>query len=119
MSPTKQKGHTTLSDLLADDVRDYFVREGVESETPSPHRRRSAAVSRKKKMQNSKRMNQSAAAILSPNANATSSESPISPLRAGWANANNNTNNDDNAPSDILPSSKNELGNSSRHIAPQ
>ena len=110
MSPTKQKGHTTLSDLLADDVRDYFVREGVESETPSPHRRRSAAVSRKKKVQNSKRMNQSAAAILSPNT--TSSESPISPLRAGWANANNN--NDDNDPSDILPSSKNELGNSAQ-----
>ena len=37
MTP-RRKQHTTLSDLLADDVRDYFLREGVPASPPRPSR---------------------------------------------------------------------------------
>lgn len=39
MPPARQKGHTTLSDLLADDVRDYFLREGVPSDNGAQQQR--------------------------------------------------------------------------------
>ena len=50
MTP-RRKQHHTLSDLLADDVRDYFLREGVPSSPPRPsggwnQRRASARSSR-------------------------------------------------------------------------
>eukprot|EP01082_Thalassiosira_pseudonana_P002953 g3230.t1.1.5e174189 g3230 g3230.t1 contig12:1666290-1669497(-) len=52
MSPTRQKQRTTLSDLLAEDVRDYFLREGVadhpSEHTPPPSTRRARGSSSKK-----------------------------------------------------------------------
>ena len=57
MSP-RRKQHHTLSDLLADDVRDYFLREGVPNSPPRPSRgeggknsrRRSARSNRDREM---------------------------------------------------------------------
>eukprot|EP00986_Skeletonema_menzelii_P007838 scaffold3119_cov141-Skeletonema_menzelii.AAC.2 len=57
MSP-RRKQHHTLSDLLADDVRDYFLREGVPNSPPRPSRgeggknsrRRSARANRDREM---------------------------------------------------------------------
>lgn len=45
---TRKKQHTTLSDLLADDVRDYFLREGVPSSPPPPSRPEGGRHSRRR-----------------------------------------------------------------------
>lgn len=45
---TRRKQHTTLSDLLADDVRDYFLREGVPSSPPPPSRPEGGRNSRRR-----------------------------------------------------------------------
>lgn len=45
---TRRKQHTTLSDLLADDVRDYFLREGVPNSPPRPSRPEGGGHSRRR-----------------------------------------------------------------------
>ena len=103
MSPPK--GHTTLSDLLADDVRDYFLREGVsDSQTPTPTRTRSARYSsRKKRPQNSNDLSKSATAFMP--FSSTESPTTLSPsgcsLRSGWTNTPSSTSSSSKSPSPI------------------
>ena len=105
MSPPK--GHTTLSDLLADDVRDYFLREGVsDSQTPTPTRTRSARYSsRKKRSQNSNNLSKSAAAFVplssTESPTPTTSSSSGGSLRSGWTNTPSSTSSCSKSPSPI------------------
>ena len=107
------KGHTTLSDLLADDVRDYFLREGVsDSQTPTPTRTRSARYSsRKKRSQNSNNLSKSAAAFVplsSTESPTTTSSSSGGSLRSGWTNTPSSTSSSSKSPS---PINDGKLGN--------
>ena len=96
------RGHTTLSDLLADDVRDYFAREGVSDsqQQQAPTNRRSKSFNdRKKKQQKQKNKLSASSSSALPSSYSRSATPPergkegsLSPLRAGWANIETTSN---------------------------
>ena len=93
------RGHTTLSDLLADDVRDYFAREGVSDsqQQQAPTNRRSKSFNDRKKKQKQKNKLSSSSSSALPSSFSISATPPerggsLSPLRAGWANTDTSSN---------------------------
>jgi len=79
-SARKKKERKTLSDLLADDVRDYFLREGVDE----PPERSRSCDDVKRKGRSNKRRTQLFRAVTTPGT-ATNSAPEGASLRAGWA----------------------------------
>jgi hypothetical protein len=78
MTSTRKKQHHTLSDLLADDVRDYFLREGVPAEPPPRSRSESGG-------RNAKRSLRSGRPDPSPSSNRENRVNNESPQRM-WKN---------------------------------
>lgn len=100
MSPSRRKQRTTLSDLLADDVRDYFRREGVSDRTPQhpsrPKSRRRNGHSQS--VTHSSRESSELQSNLLSSSFTSSTPSSLGSLRAGWSNASH-TQSADNSPS--------------------
>jgi len=111
MAPAR--GHTTLSDLLADDVRDYFAREGVSDsqQQQAPTNRRSKSFNdRKKKQQKQKNKLSASSSSALPSSYSRSAtpserggEGSLSPLRAGWANIETNSSPNSNTKGENAP----------------
>ncbi len=87
MSPSRRKQRTTLSDLLADDVRDYFRREGVSDRTPQhPSRqknRRQNGLSQS--VTHSSRESTELQSNLLSSSFTSATPSSLGSLRAGWS----------------------------------
>lgn len=100
MPPAQKKGHTTLSDLLAEDVRDYLVREGV-PENPEPEqqqnkRRSSAGKNRRSRSSdnatnNGRKQRHIVAASTPKSTSSSENSSSAGSLRAGWASTPSST----------------------------
>jgi len=89
MTPSRRKQRTTLSDLLADDVRDYFRREGVSDRTPQhpsrPKNRRRNGQSQS--VTHSSRESSELQSNLLPSSFTLSTPSSLGSLRAEWSKA--------------------------------